>query len=223
MKTKSLLLATVAASLAGSVAFGAVSSNIVGYTKLTLNPGLSLVANTLNAADNHYHSLFASIPLLSTVYVWNGSGFDTDQLVDNTPGAAIWTANDSVLNPGQSVFIGLDSSVTAPASIYLVGSVQATGSVAVKGAGAYNFVSSVLPIAGDLVKDLSYTPQALDTVFTWNVANQSYDTTQYVDGFGWTGSADQSAPQLAIGQGIIIQSDSGSANATWSQTLPASN
>jgi len=89
MKTKSLLLAAVAASLGAVSAFGAVSSNVVGYTKLSLSKGFNLVANTLdNKAGNDVTALFSALPADSTVFRWNGNGFNALDKVGD--GAGDW-------------------------------------------------------------------------------------------------------------------------------------
>ena len=210
MKTKSLLLA-VAASLATTIAFGAVSSNIVGYTQISLVAGQNLVANTLdNGSGNGSHALFSSLPDQSALFTWNGSGF----VVDNFSFGAWDLADPGVaLPPGASLFV----SVPSAASIYFVGQVVQTGKVTIAAGPAYSFVASVLPIAGGLDTALGYVPNDGDAVFTFDASKQSYVVNNYS-----FGSWDNGSPQIAIGQGIVIQSGA-SAATTWSQTLPVSN
>ena len=210
MKTKSLLLA-VAASLATSIAVGAVSSNIVGYTQISLVTGNNLVANTLdNGSGNGSHALFTGLPDQSALFTWNGSSF----VVDNFSFGAWDLADPGVaLPPGVALFVNVPSA----ASIYFVGQVVQTSSVTIAASPAFSFVGSVLPIAGALDTALSYAPQEGDAVFTWDAAHQSYVVNNYS-----FGSWDSGSPQIAIGQGIVIASGSSSAT-TWSQTLPPSN
>lgn len=210
MKTKSLLLA-VAASLATSIAFGAVSSNIVGYTQISLVAGNNLVANTLdNGSGNGSHALFSSLPDGSALFTWTGSSF----VVDNFSFGSWDLAEPGIaLPPGTSLFVNAPSA----ASIYFVGQVVQTSKVTIAASPAYSFVASVLPIAGALDTALGYTPSEGDAVYTWDTKAQSYVVNNYS-----FGSWDNGSPQLAIGQGIVIASGSATAT-TWSQTLPASN
>ena len=53
MNTKSLLLAAVVAAVGAVTGAAQVTSqNIVGYIRLSLNPGFNLVANQLNNGNN---------------------------------------------------------------------------------------------------------------------------------------------------------------------------
>jgi hypothetical protein len=215
MKTKSLLIASVAALTASTAAFGAVSSNIVGYTKLTLNDGFNLVANTLNASNNSAEALFASTPAGTQIYRWAAGTF---KVLNNLDGAGTWTGNDFALNPGEAVFIKIPKG--GATSVYLVGEVvtkpAAISLTSTK--GSFNFVSSVLPVAGALDTDLQYTPNDGDKVFTWNNATGKYSVASYAG--GWL-TADTKAPSVAIGQGLVIQTLT--AGASWTQTFTVGN
>lgn len=208
MKTKSLLAALVAVSVS-SVAFGSVSSNIVGYTTLTLTPnGYSLVGNTLsNPTSNFIPSLFNNNNVVS-VFRWNGTGFIE---YDNLGGTWIGgPTTDYPLNPGEAVFV----QTQGPASVTLIGQV-ATGTSTTSLGNLYNFVSSVTPLSGALDTALGYTPTDGDAVFTWNGTN--YVENDYLG--GWISG---SAPVLNIGDGIVIQP--GGTGEKWVQTFtPSSN
>jgi hypothetical protein len=210
MKTKSLLLATVAACTATSIAFGAVSSNIVGYTQLNLVAGNNLVANTLNAANNGTQTLFASAPDGTVLFNWNGNGYDSQTLSFGS-----WDGTEVQLSPGKAIFVNVPSA----ASIYFVGEVVAKSSITVAGGGKFNFISSVLPIAGALDTDLGYTPTEGDTFLAWDATAQTFAPANQFSFGSWSSGS----PQIAIGQGFIINTDPSAANNVWSQTLPASN
>lgn len=213
MKTKSLLIASVAALTASTAAFGAVSSNIVGYTKLTLNDGFNLVANTLNASNNSAEALFASTPAGTQIYRWAAGTF---KVLNNLDGAGTWTGNDFALNPGEAVFIKIPKG--GATSVYLVGEVVTKpAAISLTNAkGSFNFVSSVLPIAGAIDTDLQFTPNDGDKVFTWNNASGKYSVASYAG--GWLSGA---APTVAIGQGLVIQTLT--AGASWTQTFTVGN
>jgi len=216
MKTKSLL-ALVVAGLATPVAFAAVSSNIVGYTTLTLAEGYNLVANTLNnQTSNQVSDLFNSTPVATAVFRWNGAGFDE---YDNFGGAWGTPNNPTALLPGEAVFVQIPAG-SGSTSLTLIGQVQTgTQSLTIVASPGYNFVSSVIPKAGALDTDLGYTPSLGDAVFTWDSVAQGYVENDFFGaGAGWsTGSS----PSLAIGQGIVL---SAAAAGTWSQTFtPSTN
>jgi hypothetical protein len=214
MKTKSLLALAVA-GLAMPVAFGAVSSNIVGYTTLTLSEGYNLVANTLsNQTSNAVADLFNSTPAGTAVFRWNGTGFDE---YDNLGGTWFTPDNPPALNPGEAVFVQIPSG-SGKQNVTLIGQVL-TGAQSLKivASPGFNFVASVIPKAGALDTDLGYTPTLGDAVFTWNGAG--YDENDFFGaGAGWSSG---SSPALAIGQGIVL---SAAAAGTWTQTFtPSTN
>jgi hypothetical protein len=208
MKTKSLLLAAVAASLGTASAFGAVSSNIVGYTKLSLAKGLNLVANTLdNKAGNDVTVLFAALPADSTIFRWNGGGFNAlDKVGDE---ADAWGDAGYPLAPGEAVFV----QAAAAKDITLVGEVL-TGLQEVNIIKGNNFVASKIPQAGKLDTALGFTTLAADsTVFTWG--GTSYVASDYL-GDGVWGTDDGTAPTVGVGQGLVVVS---AAAGKWSRTF----
>jgi hypothetical protein len=208
MKTKSLLLAAVAASLGTASAFGAVSSNIVGYTKLSLAKGLNLVANTLdNKAGNNITVLFAALPADSTIFRYTGASFEAHDKVGDEADA--WGSDGFALNPGESVFV----QAAAAKDITLVGEVL-TGLQTVAIAKGNNFVASKIPQAGKLDTALGFTTLAADsTVFTWG--GTSYVASDYL-GDGVWGTDDGTAPTIGVGQGMVVVA---AAASTWSRTF----
>ena len=210
MKTKSLLLAAVAASLGAVSAFGAVSSNVVGYTKLSLSKGFNLVANTLdNKAGNDVTALFGALPADSTVFQWNGNGFNALDKVGD--GAGDWGEAGYSLAPGTSVFI----QASAAKDIVLVGEVL-TGLQEVAIVKGNNFVASKIPQSGGLDTALGFSTLAAEsTVFTWDATKGSYVASDYLGGGAW-GTDSGSSPVIGVGQGMVIQS---AAAGKWSRTF----
>src|SRR4051812_22014092 len=128
MRTKTLLL-TAALSAAGALSSMAqvYSVNIVGYINLTVPKGFSMVANQLNATpDNKIQSVLPAPPENTTIYKFNGHGYDSfNYSADNPPPG--WFPATGTLAPGEGAFISIDPSVIAPATsttITLVGEVQ---------------------------------------------------------------------------------------------------
>lgn len=192
MKTKSLLLLAAAASIGATTAFGAVSSNIVGYTKLTLKKGFNLVGNTLdNKSGNKATAVFTDTPENSAVFSWTGKGFNE---LDNV-GSGVWVGDDFTLAPGTAVFV----QVPADATITLVGEVL-TGQQDISLVKGFNFVASKIPQAGKIDSDLGFTALDSDAVFQWN--GKAYVESDYIDGVGYL----PSSPSLAVGEGVVVQS-----------------
>jgi hypothetical protein len=208
MKTQSLLLTAAAVCLGTASAF-AVSSNVVGYTSLSLAKGFNLVANTLdNKTGNDVEALFGSLPADSSILRWNGSGFSALNKLDVGP--TDWDDVGYALNPGESIFVQASAATT----VTLVGEVT-QGQLNISLIKGNNFVASKVPQAGVIDTDLGYTPKADDSVYTWN--GNGYNAYNNLDGTtsGWD-SASGFGPSLAVGQGVIIQS---SAAATWGRNF----
>ena len=204
MKTKSLLLLAVAASIGATSAFAAVSSNIVGYTKLSLKKGFNLVGNTLdNKAGNKATVVLADVPENTAVFSWNGKGFNELDLVDKA--SATWVGTDFALNPGVSLFV----QVPADASITLVGEVL-TGQQDIALVKGNNFVASKIPQTGAIDTALGFAPLDNDAVFQWN--GKAYVESDYVLGVGFI----PSTPSLAVGEGVVVQTSKAS---TWSRNF----
>lgn len=202
MKTKSLLLLAAAASIGATTAFGAVSSNIVGYTKLTLKKGFNLVGNTLdNKSGNKATVVFGDTPENTAVFSWTGKGFNE---LDNV-GGGIWVGDDFAFAPGAAVFV----QVPADSTITLVGEVL-TGTQDIALAKGFNFVASKIPQAGKIDTDLGFKPLDNDAVFQWN--GKAYVESDYVDGVGFI----PSSPSLAVGEGVVVST---SAANKWSRTF----
>ena len=202
MKTKSLLLLAAAASIGATTAFGAVSSNIVGYTKLTLKKGFNLVGNTLdNKSGNKATAVFTDTPENSAVFSWTGKGFNE---LDNV-GGGVWVGDDFTFAPGGAVFV----QVPADATITLVGEVL-TGQQDITLVKGFNFVASKIPQAGKIDTDLGFAALDNDAVFQWN--GKAYVESDFIAGVGYF----PSSPALAVGEGVVIQSTAAN---KWSRNV----
>lgn len=81
------------------------ASAIVGYYNTMMQPGVNLVANQLNTADNSINSVLTpNYPLLdgATFTKWNGSSFLTPSIYDATTDS--WSINYS-LNLGEGGYL----------------------------------------------------------------------------------------------------------------------
>jgi len=202
MNKNLLALSVAAASALAFSASAAVSSNIVGYVKLSLSKGYNLVSNPLNnpsANGNNISTLFGSVDC--SVSRWTGSGFAVSDIV---AGAGVVAGNDFALAPGEAVFVF----VNAAASVTSVGEAL-VGTQTISGAKGNNFVASKIPISGTF-SQLGLSPGDGGTVSTWNGAG--YTTYDYVDGVGYI----QTEPTVAVGQGLVVNA---LAPFTWTKTF----
>jgi hypothetical protein len=191
MNKNLLALSVAAASAMAFSASAAVSSNIVGYVKLTLAQGYNLVSNPLNNTNpsgNTIGNLFGTVDC--AVSRWTGTGFATSDIV---AGAGVVSGDNFVLAPGESVFVF----VTAPASVTTVGEAL-IGTQTVNSAVGNNFVASKIPLSGDFVA-LGLAPSDGATVSTWT--GSGYSTFDYVEGLGYVQSP---LPTIGVGQGLVV-------------------
>src|SRR5450756_2159772 len=109
MRTKTLLLTAVlgVASIVAALAADPVYSvNAVGYVNVVLKKGFTIVANPLNAGDNHLSKIFpANLPSGTAVYRFGITGFGAASTFSpDDSGALVWE-NDFELKPGEGFFI----------------------------------------------------------------------------------------------------------------------
>lgn len=176
-------------------AASAASSNIVGYVKVNLKPGLNLIANPLNNTNpngNKISSLFAG--LTCSVLRWQGSSFQSTDLFQGT----VLGGPDADVLPGEAVFVDIGETV----SVTMVGeALVGTQTVAV---GANNsFVASKIPLSGTAT-DLGLQPAGAISALTWNNTLSKFDSYDYFPGAGWIGSLGE--PSFAVAQGFLVQS-----------------
>jgi hypothetical protein len=213
MRTKALLLtaALSAAGVASSMAQTAVYSvNIVGYINKTLNTGLSLIANQLNATpDNKVPTLFGAPAGAVTISKFNATTGNYDVSFWD-PENAFWTDPNMVLNPGQGAFV--DNATGAALALTFVGEVQLNSSINIhSGLDAY---SSVIPQAGT-VADILLPLPAAGVVTLSKFSNGNYSSFAYDAENGFWGP---SMPSVAIAEAFFIDNSSGAAM-TWARTF----
>jgi len=183
-------------------ASAATSSNIVGYVKLNLNKGFSLIANQLdNGALNKVTDLFpiASLPADFSVFKFNGAGFDSVSVVDGAwEGVTTITAA-----PGEGVFV--NNTGAAAVAVTFVGEVK-TGTSTVNLPAGFSVVSSVIPQQLTLDAASGFPAANDDSVFRFNGAG--YDSDSLVDG-AWEGATGGgNPPTVAVGQAFFFRNAS---------------
>src|ERR1035437_1960290 len=104
MRTKTLLLTAVlgVASIVAALAADPVYSvNAVGYVNVVLKKGFTIVANPLNAGDNHLSKIFpANLAPDTTIYRFTGGSFQSSSFALDDSGVMAWD-NDFVITPGE--------------------------------------------------------------------------------------------------------------------------
>lgn len=94
MRTKTLLLTAVlgVASIVAALAADPVYSvNAVGYVNVVLKPGFTIVANPLNAGDNHLSKIFpANMPSGTTIYRQVDNKFVMSAFIPDDFGVLNW-------------------------------------------------------------------------------------------------------------------------------------
>ena len=236
---KTLLIA--AAALAGSIISSQAqvySQNIVGYVNQTMVAGYVNLVNPLDNANGN--SLSNTIPnpggILDGAYIyfWNGSGYTVDSFDSSRPsgfdgpsGSALPQA--PILNPGQMAFLfnntGTQMTNTFVGTVHVDGAGASTNVIGVSTnvlALGYDFVSSKIPVAGDLITALGlsnpggvldgayiYTPTISATGVFHGYVVTSFDSSSSTGYDGPSGSGGYVEPPLAVGQGVIIYNNTG--------------
>ncbi|MEW6160390.1 MAG: hypothetical protein AB1813_23390 [Verrucomicrobiota bacterium] len=195
MRTKTLLLtaALSAAGLATSMA-QVYSVNAVGYIKLTLPAGFTMVANQLNNADNKLNTLFPGAGFGDTVFKFNpASGFESSVFFGE------WSPN-LTLNPGEGAFY----QAGAASEAVLVGEVPQGNGLKVSLVSGFQIISSIVPQSAKL-EDLGMPADFGDTVFFFR--NGAYESSVF---FGaWSPDA---VPK--VGEAFWLQRGGGAADWT---------
>ncbi len=174
------------------------SVNMVGYYKLSLCNGFSMIANQLNAhGGNRLADVFKSPPEGTRIYKFNPmtGGFLMAQFVDGE-----WESGDQDLwlNPGEGAFFW--STLT---SHRFLGDVP-MGSIQVQIPAGFSLISNPLPEAGPvslLPPDGLGLPVRDGTrIFQWDCATQGFIFNQFLDGM-WDSGA---PPTVAIGEAFYF-------------------
>jgi len=216
MRTKILVgaAALAAGALTSMAQSNVYSLNVVGYVNLPLTQGFNLVANQLDAdgtgTNNTIQGVFGSLlPPGSTVYTWNGAGYNVASYTKNKAGTATNWSGNYPLNPGQGSWVSIPTGTigTNVLTVTTVGQVLQGAAFAVNpyyGTG-FSLLSSVVPLSGGLVTTMGYTPAASDTVYTWN--GTGYNVSSYTKNKAGTATTwSNGEPQLSPGEGFWLNS-----------------
>jgi len=214
------------------------SANAVGYVNLNLPAGISLIANPLNGSpDNDVDSIIqlGATATGTTIFRWDSVNQRYGNSIQFILGVGWVTAepdpNWRILDPGIGFFIRCLS----PQDVTFVGEVP-QGQLAnpVPGLSKVALLSSQVPQEGRLGHIADSTGAAVglefpagtgDTVFTWDVAGQSWSASwQYLEGIGWLTSNPNphpEGPNIAVAQGFA--SRKAGPDASWDRDFDVNN
>lgn len=216
MRTKTLLL-TAALSAAGAATSMAqvYSVNAVGYVNKTIPAGkLALISNPLTAADNSISALFKPAAVNGMqVFKYNGTGFDT-ATYDDIDAAFLPAANAALtVVPGEGVFVRNPG--TADLTITFVGEVP-QGALKNPLPAGLSIRSSQVPQRGTPA-ELGLVGANGDQVFSWDIANQRFDTSTFDDIDNAWGPA---LKTLEVGDAFFLRKGAAS---SWDRTFSVNN
>lgn len=209
MKAKSLLLAG-AIAVAGAFSASAqsvFSVNAVGFVNKTFNPGFTLVANPLVAADNSVQTLFDAAPNGTQLFKFNAGNGSFDIATRSILG---WNNGTLQLLPGEAVFV--NNTTASPFTITFVGNVN-QGSLTNALIAGFNMISSQVPQAGLAETDLGLPVSNGEAVFRFTGSGYNIFSKSIL---GWN----PEEPQIDVGEGFWINKI---ASVNWTRNFDVNN
>ncbi len=185
------------------------SANIVGYVNLAVPKGFSLIANQLNASpDNTLESVIPHPPENTTIYTFNGTGYDSATFSADNPG---WFPGHKVLSLGGGAFIGIDlSEAPSGAKLTFVGQVQLSSSLPV--VSGCSIMSFPVPMS-DSVGNLGFPVRENDTICVFRQGHYTcYNWS--ADNPGWF----PAVPRPMVSEAFFYCNGSG-LNRVWTRTF----
>ena len=190
---------------------GVFSSNAVGYYRLNICQGYSLIANQLNTFSNTITNLFRSPPDGTYVFKLNPA---SAVYIDLGFVDGVWEGNhpEATLNPGEGIFI------RSPAAFVnrFLGEVPSTASVAVP--RGWSILSVPLPEAGPIAlvppNGAGFPVAEGDQIWQFRCTSGTFRYNAFLDG-AWEG--DGSSPSVAVGEAFFLYRTAPAT--TWNRTF----
>jgi hypothetical protein len=208
-KTLLIAAAAFAASVISSQA-QVYSQNIVGYVNLPVINGYQMYSTPLDLDGTGTNNtvttvLGTNVPVNTQVLTWTGSSYQGDLFsIPKHQTVAVWSTPNQPLNPGEGYFIYNPSNAV---TVTVVGTalVGTNSNPALTPGGGYYALSSVSPIAGDIVTNFGYQPSLNDQVLIWNPTTQSYSGYLYAIPKHQTSPVwSPTLPQIQVGQSFFL-------------------
>jgi hypothetical protein len=210
-KMKKTLLIAAAALVAGVISSDAqvYSANIVGYVNVTLPANtLVLASNPLDDGTNTANSILASLPVKSSIQLWNGTGFT---LLGKT---STGFAGNPSIPVGTGFFVKSVSNFTNTFVGNVVPNPGGNQSSVGLPANALVLVGSTLPVAGNF-NDVGTNTFNLNATLPNKSSIQIWNGTGFTL-LGKTSTGFAGNPPLSVAQGFFVKSVSAT---NWTQTL----
>jgi hypothetical protein len=208
MRTKTLVLSAAlsAACIASAMAQGTVYSvNVVGYVKVDLQAGFTMIANPLNAPTNTIAALLPDVPDGTVIYKFDSA---KQSFSVNAKDFGEWSLPNDTLAPGEGAFI----KVAAPVTVTFVGEVM-QGSLSTPIPAGFSIKSSQVPldqVALSGAGGQDFPAVDGDVVYRFNPTTQSYSILSF--DFGeWS-----VVPKPTLGESFFVKK---AAAATWTRTF----
>ena len=208
---KKTLLIAAAALVAGIISSEAqvYSANIVGYVNVTCPANaLVLASNPLDDGTNTANSILASLPIKSSIQVWNGTGFN---LISKTSSGF---AGNPSLPVGTGFFIKSASNFTNTFVGNVVPNPGGNQSTVNLPANTLLLVGSTLPVCGNF-NDVGTNSFNLNATLPVKSSIQIWNGTGF-NLISKTSSGFAGNPPLSVAQGFFVKSAS---TTNWIQTL----
>jgi hypothetical protein len=189
------------------------SVNAVGYYRLNLCAGFTMIANQLNApGGNAMTNVFKAPPNGTFLYKFRGGtgGYESMEFIEGLG----WWGDDMglSLNPGEGAFIYAPSAFTHT----FFGDVALLASVPIP--AGYSVLSSPVPQSASLTDDpagLGFPARAGDFWFAYPACGRApgYDVFEYIADVGWN----PSAPVPKVGESFFFYRSA--ASGVWTRSF----
>jgi len=176
---------------------------VVGYVKVAVPPGFSMIANQLESGNNVVTNLLPTAPDGTTLYKFNPT---TGAYQGNSFEFGEWGDPAMTLNLGEGAFI-LNPSTAAFDALF-VGEVK-QGALSTPLVAGFQIVASQVPQSGALDTVLGFPVAEGDTVYLFNNTTGSYVGTTFEFG-EWV------APVPKVGEAFFVNR---AAAGTWTRTF----
>jgi hypothetical protein len=179
------------------------SSNAVGYYRLPICAGFSLVANPFDTpGGNLVANVFKSPPNNTQVYKFGGNygGYNSITFWGSVWG---WEGDDVLmtLSPGEGLFVY----ASVPFTNTFLGSVPLSANVPIT--SGFSIISSPFPRSGLLDAmppgGLGFAVRHGDQIFQWNCTGRFFLSNSYLDG-QWEGDDGGAQPFIALGEAFFF-------------------
>jgi hypothetical protein len=197
---------------------GVYSFNAVGFYRLALCAGFSLIANQLDRGDNKVTQLIPNPPNGTRAYKFNPSAMVFENL--NYADGVGWDDGSSgtinmTAHPGEGIFVYSVASFTNT----FFGEIRMLTSIPVR--QGFSILSSPVPQTGPIEPPppigLNFPVQDGDQFYQWDCANGYYIFNEFVAGLGWIGDTGV-APFISIGEAFwLFRSSAGPG--TWNRSF----